>query len=142
VGDDRLETSRPGIFSAGDVARFPVPVLGGSHRVEHEVHANESGMLAGRNMAGAGEGYDPLPYFYSDVFEVGLEVLGALDGDEVPELHAPAEPEGPGAAIYRDGSRVRGVLLWNRPGRMPRLRRLLRKDPEASSGEVLETLEL
>ena len=77
-----LETSVPGIFAAGDVARFPVLALGDSRRVEHEDHANTHGKLVGANMAGAGQQYVHLPFFYSDLFELGYEAVG-----DVGEIH-------------------------------------------------------
>ena len=65
------------LFAAGDVARFPIPALGGHTRVEHEDHANTHGSRVGANMAGAGVPYDHLPFFYSDLFELGYEALVA-----------------------------------------------------------------
>ena len=48
-------------------------------RVEHEDNANSMGRLAGRNMAGMAEPYDHLPFFYSDMFELGYEAVGEVD---------------------------------------------------------------
>ncbi len=70
---------RDDVFAAGDVARFPVPALGGTRRVEHEDHANTHGRAVGANMAGAGQPYDHLPFFYSDLFDLGYEAVGDVD---------------------------------------------------------------
>ena len=70
---------RPDVFAAGDVANFPVAALGRRFRVEHEDHANTHGRVVGANMAGAGMPYDHLPFFYSDMFELGYEAVGELD---------------------------------------------------------------
>jgi 3-phenylpropionate/trans-cinnamate dioxygenase ferredoxin reductase component len=77
--DERLETSAPGVFAAGDVARFPCLPLGERIRVEHEDAALTMGRAAGRNMAGANERYEHLPFFYSDLFDLGYEAVGHLD---------------------------------------------------------------
>ena len=67
------------MFAAGDVARFPDAALGGDLRVEHEDHAKSHGRRVGANMAGADEPYDHLPFFYSDLFDLGYEAVGELD---------------------------------------------------------------
>ena len=74
--DDRLRTSQPEIYAAGDVAQFFNPALGKRMRVEHEDNANTMGKVAGQNMAGADLRYDHLPSFYSDLFDLGYEAVG------------------------------------------------------------------
>ena len=77
--DENLQTSTQDIFAAGDVANFINPALEKRTRVEHENNANMMGKQAGRNMTGASEPYTHLPYFYSDLFELGYEAVGELD---------------------------------------------------------------
>ena len=77
--DEFLRTSHPDIHAAGDVAAFYNPALGKRIRVEHEDNANSMGRLAGRNMAGNSEPYDHLPFFYSDMFDLGYEAVGEVD---------------------------------------------------------------
>ena len=67
------------VYAAGDVARFPSAVLGTDMRVEHEDQANSHGRAVGANMAGADEPYRHLPFFYSDLFELGYEAVGEVD---------------------------------------------------------------
>jgi len=101
------------VFAAGDVARFPAMALGTSMRVEHEDHAKNHGKQVGRNMAGADEPYDYLPFFYSDLFDLGYEAVGELDSrqDSVAEWKTPNRE---GLVYYVDEHRhPRGVLLWN-----------------------------
>ncbi len=74
--DDRLETSVPGIFAAGDVASAQHPVLGERLRVEHWDNARRQGGAAARNMLGHDEPYERVPYFYSDQFELSMEYAG------------------------------------------------------------------
>lgn len=76
VVDEYLETSVPGIFAAGDVAAAWHPVLGARLRVEHWDNARRQGRAAARNMLGAGQAYDRIPYFYSDQYDLGMEYAG------------------------------------------------------------------
>jgi NADPH-dependent 2,4-dienoyl-CoA reductase/sulfur reductase-like enzyme len=101
------------VFAAGDVARFPVLALGTDTRVEHEDHAVSHGKAVGANMAGAGEPYDHLPLFYSDLFELGYEAVGEADSRH-ETLAEWVEPNRKGVICYRDGEgRPRGFLLWD-----------------------------
>lgn len=104
---------RDDVFAAGDVARFPVPALGGTRRVEHEDHANTHGKVVGENMAGAQVPYEHLPFFYSDLFDLGYEAVGDVDSrlDRVEEW---VEPNRKGVVGYVDGDgKARGFLLWD-----------------------------
>src|SRR5579885_882004 len=79
VVDASLQTSAPDIFAAGDVASFANPALGRRLRVEHEDNANTMGRMAGQAMAGQAISYDHLPFFYSDLFDLGYEAVGEVD---------------------------------------------------------------
>ena len=111
VVDTGLRTTHPDVFAAGDVARFDAPSLG-RMRVEHEDNAVNMGHAAGRAMAGDPAAYSHLPYFYSDLFELGYEAVGRLDprGEMVADWK---EPFRKGVIYYLRDLRVRGVLLWN-----------------------------
>ncbi|MGZ4396899.1 MAG: NAD(P)/FAD-dependent oxidoreductase [Gaiellaceae bacterium] len=101
------------VFAAGDVARFPLTALGSTARVEHEDHAKSHGKLVGMNMAGAGASYDHMPFFYSDLFDLGYEAIGDLDPRQ-QTLADWQEPFRKGVVYYLDElRRPRGVLLWN-----------------------------
>jgi NADPH-dependent 2,4-dienoyl-CoA reductase/sulfur reductase-like enzyme len=122
--DDMLRTDDPDIFAAGDVAEYNQLILGKRLRVEHEDNANMMGKQAGRNMAGAGENYHHLSYFYSDLFELGYEAVGELD----PQLETFVDWEEPfkkGVIYYLADGRVRGVLLWNVWNTVPAARALM-----------------
>ena len=104
---------RDDVFAAGDVARFPVSALGGTRRVEHEDHANTHGKVVGENMAGADTPYEHLPFFYSDLFDLGYEAVGDVDSrlDTVEEW---VEPNRMGVIAYVDGDgKACGFLLWD-----------------------------
>ena len=117
---------REDVFAAGDVARFPVPALGGDTRVEHEDHATSHGRAVGANMAGANEPYDHLPFFYSDLFELGYEAVGEVDSrhDTLAEW---TEPNRSGVVGYIDAEgKPRGFLLWDVWGRVDAATSLIR----------------
>ncbi|HMV71568.1 MAG TPA: FAD-dependent oxidoreductase [Pseudomonadales bacterium] len=124
VVDAYLRTSNPDIHAAGDVAFFHESTLNESRRVEHEDNANTMGRAAGRNMAGAGERYDHLPFFYSDLFELGYEAVGLTDS-RLQMVEDWREPYHEGVVYYLDKGRVRGVLLWNVWDQVPNARRLI-----------------
>jgi 3-phenylpropionate/trans-cinnamate dioxygenase ferredoxin reductase component len=139
VVDDRCRASHPDIYAAGDVARFPNPALGKRIRVEHEDNANSMGAAAGRNMAGADRPYDHLPFFYSDLFDLGYEAVGEVDARH--ETVADWKEEfREGVVYYLEGGRVRGVLLWNTWGQLEAARALIAEPgptrPEELAGRI------
>jgi 3-phenylpropionate/trans-cinnamate dioxygenase ferredoxin reductase subunit len=81
---ERLETSVPGIYAAGDIANAQHPFYGTRVRVEHWFNAANQGPVAAANMLGEDEPYDRIPYFYSDQFDTKMEYSGyAPEWDEV-----------------------------------------------------------
>jgi 3-phenylpropionate/trans-cinnamate dioxygenase ferredoxin reductase component len=130
--------NRREVFAAGDVARFPVPALGGDLRVEHEDHAKSHGRRVGANMAGAEEPYDHLPFFYSDLFDLGYEAVGELHSRSrtIVELGQLGD-EGLVYYVDAEGS-PRGVLLWNLFGRVEEARELIRAGEPIQHGALRE----
>lgn len=122
--DEHLLTSHPNIYAAGDVAEFYNPALGKRVRLEHEDNAKSMGRQAGRNMAGASEPYHYLPYFYSDLFELGYEAVGELDS-RLETAADWAEPFQKGIIYYFKDQRICGVLLWNVWDKVPSARELI-----------------
>lgn len=76
VVDEMLQTSDPAVFAAGDVANAYNPLLGTRLRVEHWANAANQGKAAGLSMAGKGEPYAKLPYFFTDQYDLGMEYVG------------------------------------------------------------------
>src|SRR5687768_1298852 len=137
VVDPFLRTSHPDVYAAGDVALYWQSVFGQRRRVEHEDNATTMGRLAGRAMAGEREPYEHLPFFYSDMFDLGYEAVGDVDA----RLEVVAEWEEPfrtGVLTYRGDGRVRGALLWNVWDQLDAARALI-ADPDAIASRQMTT---
>ena len=105
VVDEKLQTSAPDVFAAGDVAHAWHPFYRRRIRVEHWANALNQGPAAARAMLGQQVSYDRIPYFFSDQYEVGMEYSGyATEWDRV---------------VFR-GERDSGefVAFWLRDGRV------------------------
>ena len=127
---------RDDVFAAGDVARFPATVLGTDLRIEHEDHAKSHGARVGANMAGADEPYDHLPFFYSDLFDLGYEAVGLVDS-RLQTVAEWQEPYRKGVVGYVDeDGRPRGFLLWDVWGKVDEATELIR------AGRPLDTEDL
>jgi 3-phenylpropionate/trans-cinnamate dioxygenase ferredoxin reductase subunit len=139
VVNEYLQTSHPDIYAAGDIAYFPYLALGERMRIEHWDNAEDGGEWAGRNMAGANEPFEKMPYFYSDLFEFGYEAVGQVQSRL--ETFADWEKENDTGVIYylRDG-KVRGVMLCNVWGKLDDARELIRKGerhtPQSLQGAI------
>jgi len=136
VVDEYLRTSQPDIYAAGDAANFLSPLLGKRLRVEHEDNANTMGKLAGENMASAQPApYNHMPYFYSDLFDLGYEAVGDLNA-HLETFADWQEKFRKGVIYYLEQGRVRGVLLWNVWGQVDAARKLLAEPGPYSAGNL------
>jgi 3-phenylpropionate/trans-cinnamate dioxygenase ferredoxin reductase subunit len=128
---------REDVFAAGDVASFPSAALGRRFRLEHEDHAKSHGRSVGANMAGAGVPYDHLPFFYSDMFDLGYEAVGEVDS-RLATVESWQEPNRKGIVAYVDEDRrPRGFLYWNVWDHVDHGRELIRAAAPIEEGDLV-----
>lgn len=134
--DEYLQTSVAGVFAAGDVASFPDP-RGGRRQVEHWDNAVTQGRVAGANMAGKRVRFQHVPYFWSDLFDLTINVVGFLDGADETLLRGTLESRRFTLLALRDGA-LRGALMANRVrDRRPLTELIRRQTPVAELGDTL-----
>jgi 3-phenylpropionate/trans-cinnamate dioxygenase ferredoxin reductase subunit len=111
---DEFCRAAEGIYAAGDVARWRHPRFG-SLRVEHRMHATVHAIAAAHNLLGARVPFDPLPYFWTDFYDVKVQVFGFIGPDDTMTLLS-GDPGGRSftAGYARDGT-ITAVLGWNAP---------------------------
>jgi NADPH-dependent 2,4-dienoyl-CoA reductase/sulfur reductase-like enzyme len=135
IVNEYLEASLPGIYAAGDIAFFPYKALGKQTRVEHWDNALNQGKWAGRNMAGAREPYNYMPYFFSDLFEFGYEAVGEVDARL--ETFADWQKENDtGVIYYLKDNKVRGAMMCNVWDKVEAARELIRKGEQVSKDSL------
>ncbi|MDT0568453.1 FAD-dependent oxidoreductase [Streptomyces sp. DSM 3412] len=121
VGDgvvcDEYCKAAPNVYAAGDVARWYNPLFGTSMRIEHRTTAAEQGMAAARNLLRpeAGKPFAPVPYFWSDQYDMKMQAYGYLRGHDEVALVEGDLSERKFVAAYRTGDRVTGALAVGMP---------------------------
>ena len=119
VCDEGLQAA-PGVWAAGDVARWPSPLLGLA-RLEHWTAAAEQGAHAGRAAAGEPAPFTTVPYAWSQLHGRAVQAVGRTSGAAVEVVGDDAG----WVALYRDGDRLVGALSVDLPGRIIKLKRLV-----------------
>jgi 3-phenylpropionate/trans-cinnamate dioxygenase ferredoxin reductase component len=120
---DSLCRAAPRVVAAGDVASWTHPGLGRRLRVEHRMNATEQGIAAARTLLGKGEPFSPVPYFWTDQYDVKIQVYGTWPQDAESAVVEGDPSEGKFIALFGRQGAVVGALSWN----MPRELRLYRQ---------------
>ncbi|HKV02505.1 MAG TPA: FAD-dependent oxidoreductase [Ktedonobacteraceae bacterium] len=134
VVDERLETRAAGVFVAGDAAAYPDP-LGGRMHFEHWDNAIASGQAAGINMARGDEPYRHVPYFFSDQFNLSINMLGYQSSEAQIVIRGDMTKDA-FTALYVQNGVLRAALMVNDDAQMDLIRELIAdsvsvpKDPQ------------
>jgi len=125
VCDPRGRTSAPAVWAAGDVARWWHPLYREHVRMEHWTSASEQGATVARDLLGRSEQLAQVPYFWSDLYDVKIQVLGRPRPDDDVELVRAPLGAGQPLVLYGRGGRLTAVLGISRPKDIMRMRSLL-----------------
>ncbi len=129
VCDENLRAA-PGVYAAGDVARWPNRLLGREMRVEHWTNASEQGAAAARNLLAESRGevgtaYESVPFFWSDQYTSRIQFIGRAEGNETVEIVAGSPEEHSFVALYHHGDELRAALGVSRPKQVMPFSKLL-----------------
>jgi 3-phenylpropionate/trans-cinnamate dioxygenase ferredoxin reductase subunit len=129
--DDRTRASAAGVFAAGDCANFPSARYGRRLRLESVPNAIEQAKAAAANMAGVDTVYDPLPWFWSDQYDIKLQTVGLGDGaDAIVTRGAPGDRKF--SLWHMKQGRVLAVDAVNDPAAFAMGRKLILADASVS----------
>jgi 3-phenylpropionate/trans-cinnamate dioxygenase ferredoxin reductase component len=114
VVDEFCRTSHPDVYAAGDVANHPNPILGERLRLEHDRNAQSQAIAAARSMLGKREVYAEVPWFWSDQYDLNLQVAGHPRASDTQVWRGDLEELACTAFYLRDEVLV-GAVGFNRP---------------------------
>ena len=126
VTDDRCGTSAPNVFAAGDVARRPDDLSGSMIRPEHFQNAQNQGPAAARNMLGKDEPFQEVPWFWSDQYDVNLQMLGHTSPDKERVIRGSFDARD-FIAFFLADTRIVAAIALNRARDVAPTRRLIER---------------
>jgi len=115
----------PGVYAAGDVASWPNPHFGIRMRLEHRMNATEQAMAVAGNLLGDDVPFAPVPYFWTDQYDARIQAYGIFpEGAEIQIVHGQPDA-GRFVAAYGQHGTIVGILSWNSPRQLRKLRQLV-----------------
>lgn len=135
IVDEFCQTSNPGIYAAGDVANHPNGILGERVRLEQWQNANNQGAAAARSMLGRREKFCEVPWFWSDQFDVSVQMVGRPSAEDAIVYRGDPESRSFSAFFVRNGA-LRGAVGVNRP------RDVKRTTAYIASGQTVDSAKL
>jgi 3-phenylpropionate/trans-cinnamate dioxygenase ferredoxin reductase subunit len=135
--DEHCRTSAPNVFAAGDVANWPDVYSGTRIRVEHFQNAQNQGAAAGRSMAGDETPFQDVPWFWSDQYEVNLQMLGHPSPDAERIIRGSLEARD-FTAIHLSGGRIVAAVALNRGKDISAIRRMMERGISADPKQLAD----
>lgn len=132
---DRFCRALPQVYAAGDVASWFNPRFGRQMRIEHRMNATEQGMAVAANLMGAEDAFAPIPFFWTDQYDVKIQVHGLVDG-QASTVPLAGDPQSDSFVVgYVRGGLVEGVLGWNMPRETRKARSLIGQPPPNNASD-------
>jgi NADPH-dependent 2,4-dienoyl-CoA reductase/sulfur reductase-like enzyme/nitrite reductase/ring-hydroxylating ferredoxin subunit len=136
--DSSLRTTAPGIWAAGDVARYPELRSRSTVRIEHWVLAERHGQAVARDMLGLGVPFRDVPFFWSQHYDVTLSYVGHANGNADVEI-AGSLAKREATVTYRHAGRVMAVVTIGRDRQSLAIEAALERDDEAAVDALVRT---
>jgi 3-phenylpropionate/trans-cinnamate dioxygenase ferredoxin reductase subunit len=137
VVDEQGRTSDPDIFAAGDCANTPIPCLGRRVRLESWANAQNQAIVAAKAALGQDARYDELPWFWSDQYDVNLQILGLPA--RWPEPVVRGDPaSGSFSQFYLDGDRIVAIVAVNAPRDLRAAKKLVQTGKAVSAASLAD----
>lgn len=137
VVDEQGRTSDPDIFAAGDCANTPLPCLGRRVRLESWANAQNQSIVAAKAALGQDARYDELPWFWSDQYDVNLQILGLPA--RWPEPVVRGDPaSGSFSYFYLDGERIAAIVSVNAPRDLRAAKKLVQTRKPVSAASLAD----
>jgi 3-phenylpropionate/trans-cinnamate dioxygenase ferredoxin reductase component len=135
--DEQGRTSDPDIFAAGDCANTPLPCLGRRVRLESWANAQNQAIVAAKAVLGQDARYDELPWFWSDQYDVNLQILGLPA--RWPEPVVRGDPaSGSFSHFYLDGERIAAIVSVNAPRDLRAAKKLVQTRKPVSAASLAD----